>query len=264
MPSCERLRMEWLFIPLGFFVGVLGTLIGVGGGVVLVPILLLCYPHMRPEVITAISLAMIFANSLSGSAAYAWQRRINYRAGMVFAVAAVPGAIAGAFLIGYIKTRTFDVAFGLVMLIVSAYLMLRPAKDMASGVNGCDFKPTAAGLKLGALISTGVGLLSSLLGIGVGIIHVPAMIYVLGFGVHIATATSLFVLMIMSGCATAVHLFDGSLDGRGLITVFLILGVVPGAQLGAYLSRKLHSVWVVRLLAGAMAVSGVRILWMAF
>ena len=73
----------WL-IPLGFVIGTYGTLIGAGGGFVLMPILLLLYPDERPEIITCISLAVTFFNALSGSLAYARMRRIDYKSGVLF------------------------------------------------------------------------------------------------------------------------------------------------------------------------------------
>ena len=82
----------WL-IPLGFMVGAYGTLIGAGGGFVLVPFLLILYPHETAETITAISLAVVFFNALSGSIAYARMRRIEYRSGLIFSAATIPGAI---------------------------------------------------------------------------------------------------------------------------------------------------------------------------
>ena len=85
----------WL-IPLGFAVGACGTLIGAGGGFVLMPILLLVYPKDSPDLLTAISLAVVFCNAASGSVAYGRMRRIDYRSGLLMSAAAVPGAILGA------------------------------------------------------------------------------------------------------------------------------------------------------------------------
>ena len=82
-------------IVIGFTVGAIGTLIGAGGGFLLVPILLLLNPKTPPDVVTGISLAVVFFNAASGSVAYARMRRINYRAGIIFALAAVPGAVIG-------------------------------------------------------------------------------------------------------------------------------------------------------------------------
>jgi uncharacterized membrane protein YfcA len=85
----------WL-IPLGFVIGAYGTLIGAGGGFVLVPILLLLYPNESPEIITCISLAVVFFNALSGSLAYSRMRRIDYKSGLLFSLATIPGAILGS------------------------------------------------------------------------------------------------------------------------------------------------------------------------
>ena len=81
---------------LGFAVGTYGTLIGAGGGFVLMPILLLIYPDDSPELLTSISLAVVFFNTLSGSEAYGIMKRIDYKSGLLFAGAAIPGAVFGA------------------------------------------------------------------------------------------------------------------------------------------------------------------------
>ena len=78
---------ELLLIPLGFAVGAYGTLVGAGGGFVLVPALLLIYPDQPPSSVTSISLAVVFVNASSGSAAYARLKRIDYFTGLMFAAA---------------------------------------------------------------------------------------------------------------------------------------------------------------------------------
>src|SRR5436309_13816623 len=107
---------EWLLIPLGFVVGAFGTLIGAGGGFILVPALLLLYPSAKPSVITGISLAVVFFNAASGSVAYAREHRIDFRTGMAFAGAAVPGAIVGALAVGFLPCGVFDAGFGLLLI----------------------------------------------------------------------------------------------------------------------------------------------------
>src|SRR5271157_778881 len=85
----------WL-IGLGLAVGLYGTLIGAGGGFILMPLLLLLHPNASPEQLTAISLAVVFFNALAGSESYAIMRRIDYKSGLMFAAATIPGAIIGA------------------------------------------------------------------------------------------------------------------------------------------------------------------------
>jgi len=97
--------MRWSFEAavvlclIGVGVGAFGTVIGAGGGFILTPILLLLYPHDSAQTLTAISLAAVFFNAASGSVAYARQRRIDFHSGTVFAIATLPGAVAGALVL---------------------------------------------------------------------------------------------------------------------------------------------------------------------
>ena len=116
---------------------------------------------------------------------------------------------------------------------------------------------------VGIGLSLVVGFVSSLLGIGGGIIHVPALVYLLGFPPHIATATSHFILVFMALAGTTVHVATGALTGTALPTALLSAGVLAGAQVGARLSRRVHGVWIIRSLALAVAFVGVRILVLA-
>ena len=86
----DGLELAGLLI-LGFAIGTYGTIIGLGGGFILVPVLLLLYPDYEPESVTAISLAVVCASTISGSIAYARQRRIDYVTGLIFAAASAPG-----------------------------------------------------------------------------------------------------------------------------------------------------------------------------
>jgi len=117
---------------------------------------------------------------------------------------------------------------------------------------------------LGLSISAGVGFLSSLLGTGGGILHVPAMIRFLNFPVHIATATSHFILAIMALAGTTAHIAGGAFHHGIRRTIVLAAGVLIGAQLGALCSRRIKGYWIARLLAAALALAAVRILLMAF
>ena len=117
-------------------------------------------------------------------------------------------------------------------------------------------------LALGMVISVFVGYFSPLLGIGGGIIHVPAMVEWLYFPVHIATATSHFILAIMATVSVVVHIFQGAYDDPFVLrmVIFLIIGVIPGAQLGAFLSRRLKGGIIVKALAVSLGIVGIRIL----
>lgn len=100
--------------------------------------------------------------------------------------------------------------------------------------------------------------------IGGGIIHVPVLVHVLNFSVHIATATSHFVLAAMSLSGTVVHILSGALSKGAIQVAALALGALFGAQLGAKLSNRFHGVWIIRSLAVALGLVGIRIFIMAF
>jgi len=261
---------------LGFAVGTFGTLIGAGGGFLLAPALLLLYPHERPETITAISLAVVFFNAASGSVAYAQQKRIDYRSGLTFALASVPGAVLGAYTTSFIPRQTFNLVFGC-LLFVLGWLVFFNAKEKLLAPQTSDPKATthchlvdrhgeeyrwSYSMPLGVAISIGVGYLSSLLGIGGGIIHVPALARLLRFPVRIATATSHFILALVALMGTIAHIALGAFAHGSRRTMFLSLGVVLGAQLGAHLSHRIQGTWILRALANALCLVGLRLLFL--
>lgn len=266
------LQYLWL-LPLGVAIGAYGTLIGAGGGFVLVPLLLLAYPGEPPEIITSISLAVVFCNAFSGSLAYARQGKIDYLSGSLFAAAAVPGAVLGALATPLLPRSEFDLILGIVMIAGSLYLMARrddPQSPHARPVRGGLQRRIAEAdgtihtysydPRIGVGLSAVVGFLSSLLGIGGGIIHVPALTHLMNFPVHVATATSHFVLAIMALAGTIVHILTGAFHRGTRRTIVLSVGVLIGAQIGAALSQRVHGRWILRGLAAALFLVGLRLL----
>jgi uncharacterized membrane protein YfcA len=130
--------------------------------------------------------------------------------------------------------------------------------DLGNNVYQFSYNPM-----VGLALSLIVGFLSSLLGIGGGVIHVPMLIKLLGFPAHVATATSHFMLAIMSLAATLVHIGTGAFAHGVRRTIVLSLGMIIGAQLGAILSGRLRGPLLVRGLAAALGLVGLRLLWTA-
>ena len=264
--------VELLLIPLGFAVGAFGALVGAGGGFVLVPILLLLYPDDDPQSITAISLFVVCANAISGALAFAAQKRIDYASGLWFTAGTFPGAIVGAVAVGYVPRRGFDAIFAITLCVLGVYLALRSNRQaihepvtgrgvvrrLITDRYGNTFAYSFQ-LWKGVILSGAIGFVSSFLGIGGGVVHVPTMTTILHFPVHIATATSFFVLTFMSAEGTVVHLSTGALAEGFDKAVLLAIGAVPGAQAGAYLSRRVHSTVITRSLAGSLVVVGTRL-----
>lgn len=266
----------YILILIGFIVGGFGTLIGAGGGFILVPILLLMYPDKSPELITSISLAVVCLNAASGSIAYAFKKRIDYRSAIIFSITTLPGSIIGAYLTSYIPRGVFNIVFALLLMAISITLIIRPLKSSIAEHHLVSkyLWPTVRKMtdKYGkkytyrydiitaCVLSFFVGIASSLLGIGGGIIHVPAMVNLLNFPVHIATATSHFLLAAMGFSGSAVHYFKGDLQDGYHEIIFLGIGVIAGAQIGAALSNKVKEGLIIRSLAVALGIVAVRIL----
>ncbi len=251
--------------------GAFGTLIGAGGGFVLTPILLLLYPHDPPKTITAISLAAVFANAVSGSAAYARQRRIDYRSGVVFAAATLPGSVAAAIVVTHVGRPVFETVMATILLLLGAWLLAEPQhrpggrqpfgrERILTDAEGRTYRYRVP-VGRGALYSVAVGFVSTFLGIGGGVMHVPILAHALGFPVHVATATSHFVLAVMTGTATVTHAVQGSFTvGHGLRRALLLAGgVVVGAQLGARASLRMPGHVIERLLGIALIILGARL-----
>jgi len=268
------------FLLLGFGTGVYGTLIGAGGGFILMPVLLLLFPDRSPDELTAISLAVVFFNALSGSEQYAIMKRIDYKSGLIFAAATIPGAVIGALNTAVVARPFFNLIFGILLLAVAVFLLLQPAiKENRKPptprlgkftvnrhiveLNGIAFDYSFNAV-LGVVMSFFVGYISSFLGIGGGIIHVPALVYLLNFPIHIATATSHFILAIMALTGTMVHLWAGAWVHGANETLSLSLGVLLGAPLGAHFSGRIKGHWIIKGLAVALGLVGVRILFPFF
>lgn len=266
-----------LLIVIGFVVGTLGTLIGAGGGFILVPILILTHPNLQPAVVTGISMAIVACNALSGTIAYARTKRVDYKAGLQFALFTIPGSILGVKIVRYISPFIFTVIFGSLMVVLAIFLFFKKNDEAAavavvSNSRGLtqhsitdktgETYTYAYNKYIGWFISVAVGFISPVLGIGGGIIHVPALVNWLRFPVHIATATSHFILAIMALTTVITHIADGNYNDPYVLKliIYLAIGVIAGAQLGAYLSHKIKGQVIVKALAVSLAVVGIRLL----
>jgi uncharacterized membrane protein YfcA len=265
-----------LLTVLGAAVGAYGTLIGAGGGILLVPALLLLYPHETPSTIASISLAVVFLNALSGTLAYGHMHRIDYRAGLLFGAATVPGAVLGAYATSLLSRQLFDLLFSFLVLTLATFILLQPTpKRRLPRVYRrqvthtlVDFKGTRYSYsfsnRLGVLLSLVIGGISSMFGIGGGPFQVPVLVYILAFPLHVATATSQFMLLIMSSIGSVSHLLAGSFVHGHRRTLFLGIGVVVGAQVGARLSQRLSGRSIGLVLAAGLVVIGIRLAIHAF
>ena len=263
----------WTALPIGFLIGIFGTLIGAGGGFLLVPVLVLLEPDWGTETVTAFSLAVVAANALAGTFSYLRLRRVDVASIPYFAGAAIPGAIGGALLSPLIPRRIFDGVLGLAIVGAAIALVRTPALHRVPHGGGTARALTDRtgvrfawefDLRLGMAGSAAVGLLSSLLGIGGGIIHVPFMIAVLGFPEHVATATSHAVLALTASVAVVVHGLQGDYAIHLRRTLLCAAGALLGAPLGARLATRIAGRTIARVLAIALGLVGIRLLVVSF
>ncbi len=259
-------------LALGFAAGAYGTIIGAGGGFLIVPALLLFYPGYGPEEVTGISLAVVWANAASGSLAYAHQRQIDYVTGLLFAAASAPGVVGGTLLIHLVPERLFATLFGLLLVAIAAAVLWPRSTPVRNPVPGpgllvrrleLDGVTYRYGYRIwqGVALSVLVGFASSLFGIGGGLIHVPAMTILLHIPAQFAVATSHFILVFMSGGATVIHLATGVLSGEQIIKALALgAGAIPGAQVGARIAHNIRTKQIMFLLSPALVALAARLL----
>jgi len=245
---------EISFVLIGFWAGTLGTIIGIGGGLLIIPVLLLCY-NFSSQQAAGTSLLVVFFNSLSGTFAYAKQKRIDYKSAGIFALATLPGTIGGGFLNEHFSDQAFRTVFGLFMVLIALYIFFQGEKKAYQERNSL----LKSKLSLGIIISFFVGFLSSTLGLGGGIIHVPTMIYLLDFAPHIATATSQAILCFSAFWGFLTYFFLGNINFPAAL--FLGLGTVFGAQAGAFLSKRMKAVLIIKILALVLVLAGIRLIF---
>ena len=253
----------------GVLIGVVGTLIGAGGGFIHVPVLMIFY-GFSPQHAIGTSMAVVMLNAISGTFAYIAQKRIDYEIGIKYAVAASPGVLVGALLSQFFTVGSFSVIFSLLLMILSYYLFSgkefyvvrtkvaqAPNTRYLKDATGEEFS-YAPDMSVGFSASILIGVFSGLFGIGGGIIHVPLMYSVLGIPVHIATATSHFILAITSFLGSIVFVGLGYVDLD--YAVLLGIGTIIGASFGAWLSLKTHPDIIKKVIALCLFLLALRLL----
>lgn len=243
--------MSLLLFASGFGAGGLGALLGIGGGVILVPLLSLAFGVPLTHAV-AISLACVIGSSTGAAASYVRDHRVDVRLGMKLEIFTVAGAILGAFIAPLLPTSALQILFAL-MLIPAAHAMLRPAPaDEVSTLP----EAGARNLPLGYAASFGAGGLSAVLGIGGGPIKVPVMTMLMGVPFKVASATSNFMIGVTASASVFIYYSRGLLDLS--IATPTVLGVMGGAWLGSRLMPHIATRSLKRLFAVLLVVLSVQ------
>jgi uncharacterized protein len=267
-----------ILVGLGsFMAGFLGALTGLGGGVVLVPLLTLVFKVDIRYAVGA-SLVSVIATSSGAAVAYLKDGFSNIRIGMFLEIATTLGALLGAFLAAKVSTSAIGAVFGLVLL-YSGFLSSRtpvdppadkPPDPLATrlGMNGS--YPSLAGPKeyyvhrvpLGFGLMFGAGGLSGLLGIGSGAVKVLAMDQAMGIPFKVSTTTSNFMIGVTAAASAGVYLSRGYIDPA--LAMPVMLGVLAGSLAGARVLARTKTKQL-RWVFGAVIVAlGLEMLYGAF
>lgn len=234
--------------------GGFGSLVGIGGGLIIVPVLTVALGYDVKAAIAA-SLVGVIATSLAASPRFVRSGLADRRLGLLLLVAATLGGISGGITAGMLDGRLLALLFGCLLAGVAIQMLRqvhqpsRPApvddEDVASGFASSYVEPTtgelivyrARRLGWGALASFLAGNVSGLLGVGGGVIHVPTLNVLMHVPIRVATTTSTYMLAATAAASASVHVASGQLDP--LLVAPVTLGVTVGAWLGAHLSMRL-------------------------
>jgi len=267
-----------LFVAAGSFgAGLLGALTGLGGGIVVVPMLTLLF-HVDLRYAVGASLVSVIATSSGAAAAYVREGFTNVRVGVLLEVATTVGALVGAAIAGFTPTSALAVLFGVVLL-YTAIRSLRPRVEHAVLSTPDDWSarfrldsdyPTPHGrqpysvrqVPAGFGIMFGAGVLSALLGIGSGILKVLAMDQVMGLPFKVSTTTSNFMIGVTAAASAGVYLHRGYIDPA--IAFPVMLGVLGGALLGARILTRANPQWLRRIFTVIVVVMAIEMLYKGF
>ena len=257
--------------------GLLGSLTGLGGGVVLVPLLTLFFKVDIRYAIGA-SLVSVIATSSGAAAAYVKEGFSNIRIGMFLEIATTLGALSGAFLAVWVPTKAIAVIFGVVLLF-SAFLSRKP-RTPAERNSPPD--PLATRLRLngsfpdlegsrsynvqrvpaGFGIMFGAGALSGLLGIGSGAMKVLAMDQAMRIPFKVSTTTSNFMIGVTAAASAGVYLHRGYIDPG--LSMPVMLGVLGGSMVGASILVKAETKWLRLVFSTVIVILGIEMLYKGF
>jgi len=237
--------------------GVFGALLGIGGGILLIPILQLIF-HIPLHTAMGASLVSVIATSSGAAVAYVRDRISSIRIGMFLEIATTTGAVTGAYVSAHVATTWLNIVFGAVLLFSTYTMLQRHAAEVPEGVQahpwaerlrlngryhdallGRDVEYKVAGIPGGLGMMYVAGLLSGLLGIGSGTFKVLGMDIFMKLPFKVSSSTSNFMIGVTAAASAGFYFAKGWIDPG--ISAPVALGVLIGALLGARLMVRLRS-----------------------
>jgi uncharacterized membrane protein YfcA len=221
----------WL-IPLGFAAGVVGSMIGLGGGIIVVPVL--TFFGFPPTLAASNSLFAALSNAIGSTISYSRQKRIEYSLGLKLGLLTIPGTILGAYVSSDVSSGIFKILFGFVLVSSAIYIFLRKKIENKEKVLTKQIMIFSIGASFFA------GIISSFFGIGGGIIFVPLMVVGIGMTMKKAAPTSQFILLFASISGIISHSMLGHPDflQAALLSVGSFVGGIIGARISLNIKER--------------------------
>jgi uncharacterized membrane protein YfcA len=259
-----------LMLAGGVAAGVFGSLLGLGGGVLIVPLLTLGFGRPLREAV-AVSLVSVIVTSSAAAGVYLQRHVANLRLGMVLELFTASGALVGGLIAFLLNERLLAGLFAALLIYVAITMIRRPAEKAPDRTTSTPppegFVGTLSGpgytvhsLPGGMVGSTFAGVVSALLGVGGGIVKVPTMHLVMGVPLRTATATSNLMIGITATAGAVIYLLRGEINPY--IAGPVALGVFIGASIG---SRSAHRIqvrylrWLFVIVLGYTAIQMARL-----
>ncbi len=222
-------------------------MIGLGGGFIVVPVL--TFFGFSPTLAASDSLFAAFANSVASTVSYSRQKRIVYSLGIKLALISIPGTILGAYISDQVSPTIFKLLFGLVLVASCIYIYMR--RKMESR----EYNLSKQIMLLAVGASFFAGIISSLFGIGGGVVFVPLMVIAIGLSMKLAAPTSQFILMFASASGMIVHSLLGHPNyyEAGMLSIGSFIGGVVGSKLSTRINEPKLRLFVT-IVIGAAAI----------
>jgi len=240
---------ELWFIPLGFVAGLLGSIIGLGGGIIIVPVL--TFFGFPPTLTASNSIFAVFSNAVASSISYAKQKKIEYSIGLKLGLLSIPGTVIGAYISADITPSLFKILFGLILISASIYIFSKRKIEPKSH----NISKQIMILAIGASFLAGI--ISGLFGVGGGIVFVPMMVIAMGLSMKNAAPTSQFILLFASASALITHTLLGHPDFYQAL--LLSSGAFVGGLVGARLSLEIKENVLKILISIVMIAAAVKL-----
>jgi uncharacterized membrane protein YfcA/uncharacterized membrane protein len=282
--SFQHGKYSWIYPALIFLgsiaAGLLGSLVGLGGGVLIVPLLTLVFGFPIYFAIGA-SIISVIATSSGAAAAYVRDHMTNLRVGMFLELSTTTGALCGAFLAGLLAQNILSIIFGIILLISAAPLVFKIGEELPQGVkndrwanwfhlNGSypdhhlhrEVSYQVTRTPLGLAMMYLAGLISGLLGIGSGTFKVIALDEIMRLPLKVSTTTSNFMIGVTAAASAGIYFSRG--DIPPLIAAPVALGILIGALIGARLLARLSNKVLRIIFLAVIAVAAIEMVLHGF